>query len=222
MTAESKSQQRLMGMAYAYKTGKLELNDMPSEMQDKIKSIADSMTEKDLKDFAATKHKNLPEVKETFVLSFNDFLNEGKSLYTDQVYDDSVFLVFNKLSGQELRKIENNLKMAKNYLSSMSFDDLDPKTKSLVYNELKALKGDEIKESKQNNMKRQVPSFNDFVNEESSLTKKFKNIESQTDVYSFLDKLKASDLSKIYSDIILRNPEEDGLSSKEIKQTLYN
>lgn len=50
----SKSQQRLMGAALAYKRG--EVTDVP----DSVKKVADSMSEKDLEDFAKTKHKGLP------------------------------------------------------------------------------------------------------------------------------------------------------------------
>ena len=54
--SKSKSQQQLMGMAYAYKTGKFD-----GEPSDSIKKIADGMSEKDLEDFATTKHKGLPD-----------------------------------------------------------------------------------------------------------------------------------------------------------------
>ena len=54
--SKSKSQQRLMGMAYAYKKGELD-----TEPSDSVKKLADSMSEKDLEDFASTKHKGLPE-----------------------------------------------------------------------------------------------------------------------------------------------------------------
>ena len=53
--ATSKSQQRLMGMALAYKRG-----EMPVAPE-AIKKIADGMSMKDLEDFAKTKHKGLPE-----------------------------------------------------------------------------------------------------------------------------------------------------------------
>jgi len=53
--AKSKSQQRFMGMVHAYQKG--ELADAPDE----IKKAADSMTDKEAKDFASTKHKGLPE-----------------------------------------------------------------------------------------------------------------------------------------------------------------
>lgn len=55
MPSKSKSQQRFFGMVDAYKKGELK---NPSE---KIKKAADGMTKKEVKDFASTKHKGLPE-----------------------------------------------------------------------------------------------------------------------------------------------------------------
>jgi hypothetical protein len=53
--AVSIEQQRLMGAAYAYKTGK---SDSASP---EVKKIADSMSVEELKKFASTKHKGLSE-----------------------------------------------------------------------------------------------------------------------------------------------------------------
>ena len=61
MPAKSKAQQRLMGMAYAYRKGELKLKDLPEGVRDEVKSIAKSMTLKDLKKYASTPRKNLPE-----------------------------------------------------------------------------------------------------------------------------------------------------------------
>ena len=60
MPSTSRVQQRLMGMAYAYKKGELKDADVSAE----VKELADSMTLKQLKDFASTKHDGLPEVAE--------------------------------------------------------------------------------------------------------------------------------------------------------------
>ena len=62
----SRNQQQLMGMAYAYKTGKFD-----GEPSDEVIKLANSMSEKDLEDFASTKHKGLPE-KVDEVLSQHD------------------------------------------------------------------------------------------------------------------------------------------------------
>ena len=75
MPSVSKSQQRLMGMAYAVKDGSLELSDIDPAYRDKVKSLSDGMTKKDLKKYASTKHDDLPEtVSEAFIgpYVFND------------------------------------------------------------------------------------------------------------------------------------------------------
>lgn len=71
MPAKSKSQQRLMGMVYAYKDkGSLPSNPV---LANKIKKIARGISMKDAKKFAETKHKGKPErVEETF--TFAEFL----------------------------------------------------------------------------------------------------------------------------------------------------
>ena len=75
MPSVSKSQQRLMGVAYAVKSGSMELKDVDSEYRDKVESLVDGMTKKDLKKYASTKHDKLPEtVDEAFIgpFVFND------------------------------------------------------------------------------------------------------------------------------------------------------
>ncbi len=67
MPSVSKSQQRLMGVAYAVKSGSMELKDVDAEYRDKVASLVDGMTKKDLKKYASTKHDKLPEtVDENF------------------------------------------------------------------------------------------------------------------------------------------------------------
>lgn len=67
MPATSKAQQKLMGMAYALKKG-----DMPrSEASQEVKDLADNMTLKQLKDFAETSHKDLPERKVKKIEEYN-------------------------------------------------------------------------------------------------------------------------------------------------------
>jgi len=55
--AVSQKQQKFMGMVDAVQKGKLE----PNKVGDKVKKAADTMKEKDVEDFAGTKHKDLPE-----------------------------------------------------------------------------------------------------------------------------------------------------------------
>ena len=55
--AKSKAQQRFMGMVNAYKGGELSADDVSAD----IERAADSMTDKEVDDFARTKHKGLPD-----------------------------------------------------------------------------------------------------------------------------------------------------------------
>ncbi len=64
----SKSQQRFMGMVHAAQQGKLDTSKLDNP--EKIEKAAHDMSQKDAKDFAATKHKGLPEkVNETGLLT---------------------------------------------------------------------------------------------------------------------------------------------------------
>ena len=76
--AVSKQQQKLMGLALAYKRGEVE----DSEVSDAVKDLAKSMSTKELEDFASTKHKGLPQKKED-----NNISNRSAAL-KPQIYND--------------------------------------------------------------------------------------------------------------------------------------
>lgn len=59
MPARSKAQQRAAGAALAAKRGEI----ATSKLQGASKQMVKSMTEKELKDFASTKRKGLPDRK---------------------------------------------------------------------------------------------------------------------------------------------------------------
>lgn len=81
MPAKSKSQQRLMGMVYAYKNGDLKLKNIKSDsLKKKIKDISKGISLKDAKDFATTKRKKLPQKVEESINTLNDlFVNSIKN-----------------------------------------------------------------------------------------------------------------------------------------------
>ena len=58
MPAQSKSQQRLFGTALAVRKGELERSKVSQEILDIVDG---EMTNKEIEDFAKTKHKNLKE-----------------------------------------------------------------------------------------------------------------------------------------------------------------
>jgi hypothetical protein len=60
MPATSKSQQRLMGIAYAVKKGYMAIEDVAAEYKEKVKDLVQGMTLDQLKDFAETSHEGLP------------------------------------------------------------------------------------------------------------------------------------------------------------------
>lgn len=57
MPALSQQQQKLMGLALAYKRGKVSASDVSKS----VKQLAGSMSEKELAKYAGTKHKGLPK-----------------------------------------------------------------------------------------------------------------------------------------------------------------
>jgi hypothetical protein len=71
MPSVSTAQQSLMAQAYGIKTGDLKPSDLNPKYRKQIVALADGMTAKELKKFAKTKHKGLPqhvgegEIKET-------------------------------------------------------------------------------------------------------------------------------------------------------------
>lgn len=97
MPSKSKAQQRFFGMVDAYKKGEMK------NASSKIKKAANGMTMGDVKDFAETKHKGLPEKVEEQVIirltesdlhrivkeSVNRILDEGWSSYVDYYYPDN-------------------------------------------------------------------------------------------------------------------------------------
>lgn len=61
MPSTSKAQHGMMGMALAYKRGKLKASEIPARVRNKVKQIAASMSEAQLSEYTSTKTKNLPK-----------------------------------------------------------------------------------------------------------------------------------------------------------------
>ncbi len=61
----SKKQHGLMGAAYSVEKGEKELKDIPKSYRKKVEKVVDSMSKKQVKDFAKTKTDKLPEKKES-------------------------------------------------------------------------------------------------------------------------------------------------------------
>jgi hypothetical protein len=91
MPSKSKSQQRFFGMVDAYKKGEMK------NASSKIKKAANGMSMSDVKDFAETKHKGLPEkVEENIIrLTENDLhrmvMEAVKNILKEHESQDHIF-----------------------------------------------------------------------------------------------------------------------------------
>lgn len=79
--AVSKAQQALFGIALSVKRGDKKLEDVPSEHQEKVKGIVDSMDEKEIEKFAKTKTEDLSDKVE-------EALKNGRMPTLQDVYED--------------------------------------------------------------------------------------------------------------------------------------
>ena len=61
----SKKQHGLMGAAYSVEKGDKELKDIPKSYRKSVEKVVDSMSKKQVRDFAKTKTDKLPEKKES-------------------------------------------------------------------------------------------------------------------------------------------------------------
>jgi hypothetical protein len=87
----SKKQHGLMGAAYSVEKGDKELKDIPKSYRGKVKKVVDSMSKKQVKDFAKTKTKNLPdEVNEEEKYDLGDAFQKHAANYMTKVAQKSV------------------------------------------------------------------------------------------------------------------------------------
>jgi hypothetical protein len=129
MPSVSKSQQRLMGMAYAVKSGDMELSDIDPAYRDKVKSLSDGMTKKDLKKYAATKHDGLPETV-TESISVNEDLGLIEQIIfmiivAANVYDGSIGKPIIKYfkNRKEIKKIVKKVSTNKDLVAAAKSKD---------------------------------------------------------------------------------------------------
>jgi hypothetical protein len=78
MPAQSKAQQRFMGMVHAVQKGDMEA---PSK---EVEKAADSMSKKDAKDYASTSHKGLPNKKENMKITKERLKELVKEVMTEE------------------------------------------------------------------------------------------------------------------------------------------
>ena len=155
MPAQSQQQQKLFGLALAFKRGEVPA----SEVSDEIKDIADRMSEKEIEDFAATKHKGLPKMKEQLRKIVREIMREkvisemtegkkrfrqqdgiGKSKYTISYHDgkqkhkdgSDFFGIQIFKNKKDLETFRNTL-LKKGYIEESVDEGVEPQIKKIAY-----------------------------------------------------------------------------------------
>jgi hypothetical protein len=98
MPAVSKAQQRFMGMVHAAQKGDIE-NPSPE-----VEKAADSMSDKDAKDFASTSHKGLPNKKENMITR-----NRLKEIVKEVMVEEAEYQTFFKKALEKAGKGINDM-----------------------------------------------------------------------------------------------------------------
>jgi len=98
MPAVSKAQQRFMGMVHAAQKGDME-NPSPE-----VQKAADSMTDKDAKDYASTPHKGLPDKKENMITR-----NRLKEIVKEVMVEEAEYQTFFKKALEKAGKGINDM-----------------------------------------------------------------------------------------------------------------
>lgn len=122
MPARSQQQQKIMGLALAYKRGEVPA----SKVSQKVKDLAKSMSEKELEKYASTKHKGLPKkIKESSLATFEQFISEK-----DDEMEIEDEMEFGPEGEEEIVHVTSNSPMRS---SSDAPEAHDPESKMIQY-----------------------------------------------------------------------------------------
>lgn len=130
MPSKSKAQQRFFGMVDAYKKGEMK------NASSKIKKAAKGMSMDDVKDFAETKHKGLPEkVEEQTIIRLTE-----SDLH--RIVKESVNKILNE-SQSNIMPYFSKLENAKNGLSDVAFNcpDIPQEIRQKIIDCTRVIKG---------------------------------------------------------------------------------
>ena len=122
MPAVSKSQKRLMSQAYAVKTGSLKPSDIDPRYRKSIVDLSKKMTEKQLKDYAETPHKGLPnDVDEAIVTPKASYAPKFKPGYYLSTTNSPIlpFLDTEKIKKKLGKKNLENLKDYRDWIQNV-------------------------------------------------------------------------------------------------------
>jgi len=106
MPAVSKAQQRFMGMVHAVQKGDMEA---PSK---EVEKAADSMTNKDAKDYASTSHKGLPNKKENMKITRERLKELVKEVMTEESEYQAFFQKALDKAGKDINDMNDDEKKA--------------------------------------------------------------------------------------------------------------
>ena len=162
MPAQSKAQQQLMGMAYALKKGEMD----PKDASQEVKDLADSMTLKQLKKYAATKHEGLPdkveEAKSNMKKVSKEEWNKAHKDYKTIIKGQKYMMQYDKEYGSVLVPVivEEITPANIGGMGAVEF----PTGEATGSGDVPADQGDAEEEYKKKRMKR-LKTFEQFVNE---------------------------------------------------------
>jgi len=123
MPAVSKAQQRFMGLVHALKKGDVGTGEVSAD----VEKAADSMTDKDAKDFASTKHKGLPSKVEQLVRKIvREYLRETALTEEVEQIDEKLITYGNRAPYGQIVFVAGGAGSGKgfaikNFLDSFSF-----------------------------------------------------------------------------------------------------
>ena len=106
MPAVSKAQQKFMGMVHAAQKGDMET---PSP---EVQKAADSMSDKDAKDFASTSHKGLPNKKESMKITKERLKELVKEVMTEESEYQAFFQKALDKAGKDINAMSDEEKKA--------------------------------------------------------------------------------------------------------------
>lgn len=183
MPAFSQQQQKLMGLALAYKRG-----DVPdSKVSPKIKKLADAMSEKELEKYASTKHKGLPkkvsEVDKSKKISKEE-LNQLVSDAVEEVMKERFSV--KKLTPEQKRQYIEAISNYKTYENLIYRSNTLPQAVSEIKSMVEFASKNMIEESgdwfdgisTSRNSKQLKESFKEFEKLSEKITKLQRNLES--------------------------------------------
>ena len=135
MPAVSKAQQKFMGLVHALKKGDID----SSEVSTDVEKAADSMTDKDAKDFASTKHTGLPNKVEQLVRKIvREYLRETALVENAEQIDEKLITYGNRAPYGQIVFVAGGAGSGKgfaikNFLDSASFKirDVDEMKKQI-------------------------------------------------------------------------------------------